>query len=1207
VHDYGGRLKGRAREAFSGDRTTWRRQLRSATLLGRLRVDNTPVPAFTFDDHVLARLNTLVRRAELTRSARDRRQDPGQLPQVAQTYADLAAASPWGSSQRIERLALAASTWSLAGYQANAASLARAYLAELDEEPGLNPAEAELVTSAAPEAISYLVGMILCRDVREVARLGAGAELAVRQLGDRLLQQTLAEESDLSDISVLAAYGLVGRAARGLARFWRVGDRAAAQRAQADIFVARDVLGNAGVVDTWLLVDNLHYVVEDIIATSPWLLLRRAPSWNRLWERYLRAQALSDHPVVQVWPSQRQVLDAGLLDRARPNLTICMPTSAGKTHTAEWAVIDALTWVRPLRGQPLAVYIVPSRALAAEVERHLRDSLGILGLRVSGIFGGAEVVDYELGLVSGSDVLVLTSEKFDLLLRNDESIPDRLVLLITDEGHLLGAESGRGLRLELLLTRVKQRIPAARLLLLSAVLPNGNDIAGWLDPEGCHLASVEWTPSNLRLGVFSWQGRAAEGQRGFVQYRSEDVDEQFFLPHVLVRRKLRTKLTPDGKTEITAELALHYQKLGPVLIVAPQRRMAVSAAKAVLKAAKKAHLLIGANESGNPPAAILEERERVAETVVEFAGSDHPLIEMVLAGIGFHHAEVPEIIRHALERAYRTGALRILCSTSTLAQGINLPTKTVLISGTRHSQHHEMSVRDFRNTAGRAGRAFKETEGHAILVAADQREAARLHRKYLDAPTLEPVLSQLAKLYVRLLQARLPSVTLTGIPDPDSLDLLDPTDSDAQLTEVVDFQLLAMLAEELVETDDEPILATAIESAIGNTLAARQLGARGISIRPFARFATRRIRELRQRVPEAKRRAAFLRTGLSIAGCETALRGALDIAAFISHDADLLTQSRWPELRGLLVEAAIGVEEVQTSAAAVGARLEALPALVADWMAGHSHDDLRALHGGVLDASDPLQFAGRLDRVIVHDLAWVLSAVVQLLSAELGTEAFLPPSVTSIAAMAKYGVGTPAACFAASLGIRNRRDAQRIGDLFPANVDGTFAQFVAWVETLDLDGLRRFVSPATIEVLLDRAANLNPSGGTLGLVLTEAGTVAVPLREIRLTGSENAVRETNIGERLVLEREYYNRADRNAIAVLTTGGLKLGYLAREHARVLALLLDLEDGPIVTATFAGHRSTGVGPATIGIRRTALIQVSVTPAASLEASNSRRHGG
>jgi len=175
--------------------------------------------------------------------------------------------------------------------------------------------------------------------------------------------------------------------------------------------------------------------------------------------------------VVQVWPSQRNVLDARPLDVPSPNLTVTMPTSAGKTHLAEWAIIHALSDRR--RGDDsstLAVHVVPSRALAGEIERNLSRSLGAVGLRVSGLFGGSEHVQYELRLIDTIDVLVVTGEKLELLMRNDDAIAGRMVLLVADEGHLLG-ERDRGLRLELVVTRVLRHAPKARVLLLSAVLP----------------------------------------------------------------------------------------------------------------------------------------------------------------------------------------------------------------------------------------------------------------------------------------------------------------------------------------------------------------------------------------------------------------------------------------------------------------------------------------------------------------------------------------------------------------------------------------------------------------------------------------------------------------------------------------------------------------------------------------------------------------
>jgi replicative superfamily II helicase len=238
-----------------------------------------------------------------------------------------------------------------------------------------------------------------------------------------------------------------------------------------------------------------------------------------------------------VWPSQRIALDAGLLDRSARSMAVTMPTSAGKTHIAEWAILHALApgddnrW--RLLVPDLAVYVVPTRALAAQVERYLADSLELVGLRVSSLFGSAEHVRYETELLGFTDVLVVTTEKLDLLLRNMPVLADRLRLVLVDEGHALD-KSERGLRLEMLLTRIRRTTPGARVVLLSAVLPNGEDIARWLDPaaDGSNQAEIDWSPSRLRTGVFSWRGREADGQRGAIDYGTTGTEE-FFLPRVL--------------------------------------------------------------------------------------------------------------------------------------------------------------------------------------------------------------------------------------------------------------------------------------------------------------------------------------------------------------------------------------------------------------------------------------------------------------------------------------------------------------------------------------------------------------------------------------------------------------------------------------------------------------------------------------------------
>ncbi|MFI6883826.1 DEAD/DEAH box helicase [Streptosporangium canum] len=1166
MRDYDGRLARLAAGAFGTDqRRTWLRQLRSATLLERVRHPDTPRPAFTFDPVHVAQAADLIRIAELTRTGRERRRDPGQLPTIAQAYTDLADAQPGGTPRRVELLAVAASTWSLAGYQANAAKLAGDYLAEIDLAAGTAPTAVPILEQAAPAAIAVLVGVILRRDLGEVTRLGALAEEAVPRLGAWMLTAAGTEPLDRADAAVLAAYGLLGRAARALARFWRRGERAAGTAALADLRQAAQLVLQASVVDTWVLLDNLAHVVEDAVATSPWRLLRRAPTWNGLWERYLRARALAQPPVVQVWPSQRQVLEAGLLDRDQPHLTVTMPTSAGKTHLAEWAILHALAVpAAPGLLPKLAVYIVPSRALAAEVERHLTASLGPVALRVSGLFGGAEHVGYELHLLATTDVLVVTSEKFDLLLRNDPDLAERLALVVVDEGHLLG-ERERGLRLELVVTRVRRIAPAARLLILSAVLPNAGDVAAWLDPQRPHLAKVNWSPSQLNIGVFTWKGRKVDGQQGFVEYRSSDADHAFFLPYVLSRHMRRTQLFPRDNKDVAAELALHYQRLGPVLIAAPQKASTATVARAVRKAADKAHIVLGADGSGLVPPHLRAHRERVIEVITEYAGADHELVALVGHGIGYHHADIPEAIRQELEKAYRAGALRVLAATSTLGQGVNLPAKTVIVAGIQRGRDDQLSVRDFLNTAGRAARPFQETEGHVILIAKTDSEARALRQRYIDSPKLEPVWSTLVQLYVGLVRARLPHLSGT-IHVPADLELLDP-DADTELAAwaaVLDVQLLALLAEEVVDTDDEALLIDAVDQALGTTLAATQLRAHQYPLAPLTRFASRRMRALAAQIPDSTLRAAYLRTGLSLDGCAGALAGARHLAALADLDPGLLSEERWPELRTYLLRQALTVAELQRSIRQE--KLldpEVLVDLAADWMDGLGVDELRRRHGARLALADPMRFAKILDRLIVHDLAWVISAMLQLWEHERPDLPLTGP-ITACAAMAKYGVSSEPACFAASIGVRTRRDAITLGQLYPAAPGQSFPHFVTWAATLTSDAVAPLVSARTAQLFLQRAAALLTPRAALDLAIHEAGTVIVPVRGIAALRTAHLLAEADDGEEVLLRRERDNAADPQAIAIHLRTGTKIGYVAREVAQVIAPLLDLQDGPTAHA-------------------------------------------
>ncbi|GAA2339039.1 hypothetical protein [Dactylosporangium salmoneum] len=126
-----------------------RAQLRAATLFNQVRHPQAPQPDFTIDDRSLLRALAVARRGEMTRSPRERRRNPGDLPAIAEAYTDLAARASEGSWRRTELLAVAASVWSLAGYQANAATLARAYLDSFDLPIDTDPLEQSVALAVA--------------------------------------------------------------------------------------------------------------------------------------------------------------------------------------------------------------------------------------------------------------------------------------------------------------------------------------------------------------------------------------------------------------------------------------------------------------------------------------------------------------------------------------------------------------------------------------------------------------------------------------------------------------------------------------------------------------------------------------------------------------------------------------------------------------------------------------------------------------------------------------------------------------------------------------------------------------------------------------------------------------------------------------------------------------------------------------------------
>lgn len=185
-------------------------------------------------------------------------------------------------------------------------------------------------------------------------------------------------------------------------------------------------------------------------------------------------------------PSQWKSINAGLFEDK--NLLVCTPTASGKTLVGE---LGALNAVFHDRGK--AVYVVPLRALASE--KYTQFKKDYPSLKIALASGDLDSNDDWLGRY---DIIIVTSEKFDSLIRHKAPWVNDVKVLIIDEIHLLNDVS-RGPTLEVVITIMKKNMPSTQIIGLSATIGNPEALANWL---GAELVIDKWRPVELRKGIY---------------------------------------------------------------------------------------------------------------------------------------------------------------------------------------------------------------------------------------------------------------------------------------------------------------------------------------------------------------------------------------------------------------------------------------------------------------------------------------------------------------------------------------------------------------------------------------------------------------------------------------------------------------------------------------------------------------------------------
>lgn len=361
------------------------------------------------------------------------------------------------------------------------------------------------------------------------------------------------------------------------------------------------------------------------------------------------------------------------------NFVLASPTGSGKTAVLELAICRTL--LNNDTGQYKIIYQAPIKALCSERQRDWQKKFSVLGLNCVELTGDSDSAD--LRNVQTADIIITTPEKWDSITRkwkDHEKLMRLIKLFLIDEVHVL--KEDRGATLEAVVSRMKTIGIAVRFIALSATVPNSKDVATWL---GKNAAEPYKAAHNEKFGEEFRPVRLKKHVCGYPSNTSNDFQFDNFLDSKL----------PDviGK----------YSENKPIMIFCLTRSSTVSTAKR----------LATWWSSSTSRYRYWKQPSKVTHI------KDHDLSNCVKCGIAFHHAGVDMGDRLAVEKGYLDGDISVICCTSTLAVGVNLPCHFAIIKNTvrfSDSGTQEYSDLEIMQMIGRAGRPQFDQNAVAVIM-----------------------------------------------------------------------------------------------------------------------------------------------------------------------------------------------------------------------------------------------------------------------------------------------------------------------------------------------------------------------------------------------------------------------------------------------------------------------------------------------------------
>ena len=391
----------------------------------------------------------------------------------------------------------------------------------------------------------------------------------------------------------------------------------------------------------------------------------------------------------ELFEPQEQSVKAGLFDEKK-NFLITIPTASGKTLIAMLAILSHLS-----KHKTKVVYLTPLRALTSEKFEEFKKLEKLnLGRKIKVALSTGDSKEKKEKL-EDADVIFLTNESMDANLAFQKDWIYDIGLVVSDEIHLIG-DNTRGPTLEIILTRFKSGFIGKnppKIIGLSATISNSNELADWLN---CELVESTFRRVPLSEAVYS---------RHIITNQDREETEGNFAKN---RQESR-----HPKAWIGLGLDTVAEK-HQCLIFAMTRKNAVAWAKeAGLDVVKE----LKPNQK--------KELEKISKKILPKEDYDNTKLTSELAktvknGTAFHHAGLDQRCRTIIENAFKDRHIKLLTATPTLAAGVNLPARRVVIpSVMRYTNNglEKISILEYKQMCGRAGRPQYDDIGESIIIA----------------------------------------------------------------------------------------------------------------------------------------------------------------------------------------------------------------------------------------------------------------------------------------------------------------------------------------------------------------------------------------------------------------------------------------------------------------------------------------------------------